>query len=112
RIRSGAIHVSPLALGSHGRGCPPSTGTSQVSQDSPVVRTVYATREPFGENTGCILIVASLVSCTASPPGNCFTYTCPAVVNVNGPRMKARILPSAESDGFVAESGKAVICSI
>ena len=31
RTRPGAIHVRPLALGSHSRGSPPTTGTTQVS---------------------------------------------------------------------------------
>ena len=60
----------PEAFGSHRRGSPPKTGTTQVSQ---IPRTVYAMREPSGEKTGLILRRSSWVSWTGSPLGSIFT---------------------------------------
>lgn len=64
------IQVRPDALRSSNRGCPPDTGTIQVSQ---IIGTVYAISEPSGENTGLIFVLPSQVSCLASPSGNRFT---------------------------------------
>src|SRR6185369_11844876 len=105
-----SIHTSPEAFGSHSRGSPPSTGTTQVSQ-SRELPFVYAIRDPSGEKTGLIFGVSSCVSCTGSPLGSIFTYTCPGPRKVLGPRMKVSMRPSGESAGWLTESAKFVICT-
>ena len=50
-----STQTRPDALGSHFLGCPPDTGTSQVSHSFESSTVVYAIRDPSGENTGLIL---------------------------------------------------------
>src|SRR5262245_45060123 len=62
KMRCLSIHIRPEAFGSHGRGSPPNTDTTHVSQllcESPVV---YAMRDKSGENTGLIFASPSFVS--------------------------------------------------
>src|SRR5579864_3310146 len=98
-----SIQVRPEAFGSHTCGAPPSTGTTHVSHG-----TVYAMREPSGENSGLIFGSASRVSSTGSPLGSSLTYTWPAPANVLELRTKASMRPSGESAGETAESVKSV----
>jgi hypothetical protein len=69
-----SIHVSPEALGRRTRGCPPSTGTTQVSQAAAGLLAAYARRPPSGENLGLpLLFSSSWVSCIGSPSGRSLT---------------------------------------
>src|SRR3954447_1197908 len=54
-----SIQVSPEALARRSRGCPPSTGTTQVSQADPGLMAAYAMRAPSGENLGLPLLLRS-----------------------------------------------------
>lgn len=70
-----SLQVSPVALANSRRGCPPSTGTTQVSIvfASLANAVEYPMRAPSGENLGLILSEASFVSCTGSPSGRSLT---------------------------------------